>query len=330
MSSTKKVSAYAYGFWLKRYNMPFKESIASTLPLVDEYHIVTDNRFNDGTLEDLRELADQDDKVKIHEECLDLDDPGVDGKTKALARSYCKGDLCLQMDLDEVIYKKDYDAFRTMFATMPEDVPILGTGVINWHEGMLKYSAAGWVKERVSWNDSGITHGIPVDLRVDRGDGYDYAEPESTDGAGYIDAEGRGLGAKWYQCKWKKFPRDFLNPESIWLGHYSWYFIRRKWQMNHTWDYFWLNLFGKIRGLREYQLSRDGEPVDFWRPRSLPRLEDCQEALKHEMADWTVKPVPSFIYHPSIMQEWIKSIPLYEPGRMWRMMRGFRHGRIRR
>ncbi len=327
----KTVSAYSYGVWCKRYNLPFLESIRSTLPLVREYHIVTDRRFDDGTLETLQREAERSEgKLIIHEESMDLDDPGVDGKTKALGRSYCKGDLCLQMDLDEIIYQNDYVAFMGMFEKFPEDVPILGTGVINWHEGMLKYSAAGWVKERVSWNDPGITHGIPYGLRRDRGDGYFYAEPESTDGAGYIDAQGRGLGAKWYQCNWKKFPRDFLNPESIWIGHYSWFFVRRKWQMNHTWDYFWMNLFGTIKGLREYSINRDGEPVDFWRPRALPPLEGCLEALENEMKDRTVKPVPDFIYHPDGMSDWLQSIELYDPGKLWRLKRGIWHGRIKR
>lgn len=331
MKAKKKVSAYSYGFWLKRYNIPFVESIESTLPLVHEYHIVTDRRFSDGSLEALQDLAARHDKIVVHEETLDLDDPGVDGKTKALARSYCKGDLCLQMDLDEVLYIDSYNAFSKMFAEFPEDVPVLGTGVINWHEGMLKYSAAGWVKERVSWNDSSITHGIPIDLlEGDRGDGYYYAKMEKTDGAGYIDAQGRGLGAAWYQCKWKKFPRDFLNPESIWVGHYSWYFIRRKWQMNHTWDYMWMNLFGIINGLKEYKLNRDGEPVDFWRPRALPQIEDCLEALQNEMKDKAVKPVPDFIKHPQVMKEWIKSIPLYDPGRLWKFKRSIKQGKIKR
>ena len=228
--------------------MPFMEMIQSVLPVADEVHIVTDKRFNDGTIEKLQTIDN--DKVKIHVETIDLDNPAVDGATKQIAREKCTAPILMQMDSDEVARPEDINKINYLKENWPTQYDVIGTGVINWFNGNhIKLSSAGSAKERFTRSAGDIYHGIPTHLRIAvAGTQYYYAQPESTDGAGLIDNTGNPFVPQLILAE-NNIIKDAANPNSIWLHHYSWYSLPRKWEMKQTWHYFWGLLFGKIKTL---------------------------------------------------------------------------------
>ncbi len=310
------LGAYGYLLWGNLYNIPFKESIGSLMPVVDEFVVLTDLRFNDGAAISLSELAVQYPKLNVVTRELDLNNPGVDGISKAIARSHCESDILISVDFDEVFREQDLSRIREVADEWSGKDKVVGTGVINWFNGdHFKMGSAGWIKERFSANTSHVAHGIPVGKRIHRGR-YFYAK-EGTDGAGYISLPAcTPLSADKFLCNVDKFPRDCKNKESIWVHHYSWYSLVRKWRMKPTWHYFWGMLYGKYENLDSYILDIDGQPVDFWQPeKSWKPLEDYIPGIKDEMQDKTIRRNRN-IDHPAIMKQWIDRQIVYYPPRL--------------
>lgn len=308
----RTIGAYSYIIRGVEYDIPFREMIVSVLPVVDEFVIVSDPRFKDGTIQAIKDLKS--DKVRLVEEELDLNNPGIDGATKAYARSLCKSDFLIQMDSDEVLRKEDLKKFRKLVDNWNiHDFSIIGTGVINWFNGNhFKMSSAGWFKERLSKNVPYITHGIPIRSRVHRGQYY-YAK-QDTDGAGYIDSNGSSLEASVIAIKdSRNILHDIVwSRYSIWINHYSWYSLPRKWQMKPTWHYFWGVLHGKYKDLDDYKINPDGDPVDFWAVSHVKPLSSYIDAIISEMREPTIIK-PMFIKHPKIMKNWLKRQLIYKP-----------------
>ena len=314
------ISGYGYILNGVKFDMPFMEMINSVLPAVDEFIIVTDPRFNDGTIEKLNSIKNNKLKITIKE--IDLDNPGVDGATKAYARSLCHGDYLLQMDADEVFRKQDLDKIIKITKNWKPEWSIIGTGVINWFNGNhFKLNSAGWTKERLSINKPDITHGIPIRSRIMRGDKY-YAK-EDTDGAGYISSgNGNGIESDYILADKNNIVNDIKhNKNSVWIHHYSWYNIPRKWSMKPVWHYFWGVLYGKYRNLNDYKIDRDGNPADFWSDVDLRELRFYVDYIRHEMMENSIIKVKG-IRHPSIMNDWLKRQMVYYP-KTWRFGREF-------
>jgi len=305
------ISAYSYVIRGVEYDIPFRESIVSVLPVVDEFVIVSDPRFKDGTIQAIKDLHS--DKIRLVEQELDFSDPGIDGHTKAYARSLCKSKYLLQMDSDEVLRPKDLGKIRKLVDNWKNSL-IVSTGVINWFNGNhFKMGSAGWTKERISVNSSDITHGIPVRSRIQRGSVY-YAKSDS-DGAGYIDSNGRPLSADYTIADRIHPIKDIAwGKDSIWIHHYSWYSLPRKWQMKPTWQFFWGLLYGKYKSLDDYTASPDGEDVDFWETSRCRDLQSYIVPITNEMREPTIiKPI--FIGHPKIMKDWLKRQLVYNPSK---------------
>lgn len=325
-----KISAYSYVLWGNRYRIPYREMIKSVLPAVDEFVIVTDPRFADGTLEDLIDMHNKIDcKIKVYHVRLDLDDPGIDGKTKALARSKCRYEVCLQVDADEIVREQDLNKFQLIAKEVFKNNIIVGTGVVNWFNGdNLKWSAAGWTKERFSPNSDRITHGIPYNKRilVERdppGSGcYFGAIENESDGAGYIDRQGKGVCSSRILCDLKHFKRDYQSKDSFYIHHYSWYDLPRKWSMNTTWRYFWGLLYGKYQNLDDYELKTGS---DFWCPSVIGDPKQYIPNIVKEMKqDRSIKAAPKYIKHPEIMQDWLDNSMVYVPRMVTRgIFRGY-------
>ena len=124
------LGAYGYLLWGNMFDIPYRESILSVLPIVDEFTIVTDRRFNDGTIESLKLLTNEYNKIKLIIAEIDLANPGVDGATKALARRHCNSDILLQIDLDEVLREQDYLKISKLVENWNLHDRIIGTGVV--------------------------------------------------------------------------------------------------------------------------------------------------------------------------------------------------------
>jgi len=314
----KTIGAYGYVLRGVDFDLPFVESIKSCLPVVDEFHVVTDPRFKDGTYE---ALSDIDGKVKVHLIELDLNNPAIDGATKALARSKCQSDILLQMDADEIIRPEDYPKIKMLKDSWPARTNIIAAGVINWFNGPhFKMSSAGWTKERFSLNNGDITHGIPIQSRIERqntnpatGAKYYGSKPGMSDGAGYITVNGgHSIQADNFLCNPDNIIQDIKSRDSIYVHHYSWYSIPRKWEMKLIWHYFWGLLYGTYESLDDYKINLDGDLVDFWGPVQHKPGWQLKNPIMDEMKEESIIRVNN-IEHPPLMKEWLLRQRIYAP-----------------
>ncbi len=106
------------GFTLVRngvlFDYPFRESIRSLLPLVDEL-IVNVGKGDDDTLGEVRKLQSEPygNKIQIFESHWPLDDPEkkksglILSEQTNLALERCRGDWCIYLQADEVLHEDD-------------------------------------------------------------------------------------------------------------------------------------------------------------------------------------------------------------------------------
>ncbi len=319
----KTIGVYSYVLRGVDFDLPFVESIRSCLPIADEIHVVTDPRFKDGTFEALSNI---DGKVNVHAVELDFNNPAIDGATKALARSKCQSDILMQIDADEVLRVEDYPKIKALKDNWPQRTNIIAAGVINWFNGPhFKLSSAGWTKERFSLNDPNITHGIPVQHRIQRKninpatkEPYIGAKPGTSDGAGYMTVNGgHSIQADNFLCSPDDILKDIKSKDSVYLHHYSWYSIPRKWEMKLIWHYMWGLLYGTYESLDDYTINLDNDLVDFWGPVQHKPGWQLKQPILDEMQEKSIVRVKG-IEHPTIMKEWIARQRVYAPGIWWR------------
>ena len=107
-----KVSGFTFVRNGIKFDYPFRESILSLLPLVDEM-IVNVPESDDDTLKAVKDIGDP--KVKIFETKWGGDIP-TGGKILShhtnLALQKCTGDWCFYIQADEIISELDYDKIR--------------------------------------------------------------------------------------------------------------------------------------------------------------------------------------------------------------------------
>jgi len=322
------LGVYSYIIRGVDYDLPFVEMIKSVLPIADEVCILTHKTnekyggkdFNDGTLDILKSMESAESNLHIYAEEFDFNNPAIDGLSKAISRSKCKSKILMQIDSDEVLREQDYPKIESLKSNWKSNYGIITCGVINWFNGdYINLAAAGWAKERFSPNDGRITHGIPTELRVPESNGKYYrTNPGVTDGAGYIDSEGNRMEGNTFMCDPNNLPEDIHNPNSIYLHHYSWYSLPRKWAMKQTWHYFWGRLQGKYSSLEDYRIDLDGNRVNFWgAPKKSPPHSYIQ-AITDEVKRKGKKLVKAKnIDHPEIMREWVDRQIVYIPGRIF-------------
>jgi hypothetical protein len=321
-----RIGGYLYLIRGEEYQFPYVECIKSILPFCDEVYVLTDERFKDSKVV-IEKLGKISQKVHVCVEELDLNDPGVDGKTKAKIRNIASEnnfDWLYQTDADEVFREKDISKITRWVNNTGGD--IVSCGVINWFNGNHIKLSSPFTKERFSRNVDYITHGIPVKYRIQRDDFF-YIDPLSpTDGAGYIDLGGNPLAGDSFSFHDKDniivsqrgkdciaHPEFYVSIENdIWIHHYSWYNIPRRWQRENTWNYFWGILRGKYHNLEEYQNS-DGKAIDFWKLASMRSPESYYEPIKKEMEDKAIYSL-DWIKHPEVMQNWLNDQASYIHG----------------
>ena len=183
-----KLSGYTTTKDCVSQNYPWKQTIQSLLGFCDEV-VVVDGGSKDGTWEEIQELANQNDKMVIHQEVRDWNHERFavfDGLQKALARSLCTGNFCWQMDSDEVVHEDDYDKVRSICENFPNNMDLVAMPVIEFWGGREKVRADifPW-KWRLSRNKPYITHGITANLRKFDETGHVFSAPGS-DGCDYI------------------------------------------------------------------------------------------------------------------------------------------------
>ena len=188
MNYNLKLSGYTTTKDCIDQNYPWKECITSLLGFCDEV-VVVDGGSKDGTWEELQELANQNEKMVIHQEVRDWQHERFavfDGLQKALARSLCTGNFCWQQDCDEVVHENDYDKVRNICQNFPDTMDLIALPVVEFWGGKEKVRADiyPW-KWRLSRNRPHITHGIPANLRRFDEGGHVYSL-QGSDGCDYI------------------------------------------------------------------------------------------------------------------------------------------------
>ena len=159
---------------------PFVECITSMLGFCDEV-VVVDGGSTDGTWEKLKSLSVEEKRLVIHQQPRDWSHKRFavfDGAQKALARSLCTGDMCWQMDSDEIVHENDYKRITELARFMPRGIQMLSLPIVEYwgsHDKVrVDVNVSKW---RLSWNIPTITHGIPAGMRRFDEDGQLYSAP---------------------------------------------------------------------------------------------------------------------------------------------------------
>jgi len=190
-----KISGYLHVRNPVEMDYPFEASIRSLFAFCDEIVVCDTSDKEDGTeniLKALRADFEGIDKwgnvfTVVRPKNIDWGAPNhgiYDGMCKAIARDACTGDFCFQIDADEVV-DATREQMEQMCARLDGDVLLLDLPVVEYwgSQGKVRIDVNPW-KWRLSKNHDNITHGIPVQGRVEH-DGLLYARP-GTDGCDYI------------------------------------------------------------------------------------------------------------------------------------------------
>ena len=251
-----------------RMDYPWIACVKSMLGFCHEV-IVVDGGSDDGTWEDLQELATfyEDGRLKVYQHAVDESSPSFayesDGKLKATARSYCTSEFCWQMDADEVVHEEDFPKVAQLLRAFPVHCNIVSLPVIEYwgSEKKVRMDVNPW-KWRLSRNLPHITQGIPADLRKYDDDGNMYAG-FGTDSCDYIHSETgerlRHIGFYNDQAHQARMNGLAGNEEAIavyedWFNraieglpgvhHYSWLNIPKKIrQYKLHWGKFWKSMY---------------------------------------------------------------------------------------
>ena len=176
-----RLSAYLYTFNVDHY--PVEACVRSCLGFADEV-VVVDFGSWDRTREILDRLS-RDPKVKIYEARWDYEEPGMDGKAKAIARSHCEGEWAFQIDADEVVPEKYWSRIRDAVCFMEEKgLTVADIGTVNFFLDLNRvcyHPDAGLFKTRLSRQPL-YTHGIPIELRRLNPKGRVYCGAPTSDG----------------------------------------------------------------------------------------------------------------------------------------------------
>jgi len=329
------ISGYTTTYNCVNQNYPFIESVTSMLNCLDEV-IVVDGGSTDGTLEKLQQLSNENNKLKVVSNPRDWSDSRsavFDGDQKAVARRYCTGDLCWQMDVDEIIHENDYQKIRELVKHVHKSNQVIALPVIEfWGANKkVRIDINPW-KWRLSRNYPHITHGIPAQLRRYDKEGKLYSA-QGTDGCDYIHADTCELipfvnfhtqetetmrqNAAFSEEFRMKYVDWFTQVTNSLPGvyHYSWYDLERKIKTyKHFWSRHWQSLFD----IKQEDTAQNNMFFDKpWAEVTDKDIKELAEKLEKEMCGWIFHrkinwktPTPDVkikeLTHPSVMSNWIK------------------------
>jgi hypothetical protein len=326
------IAAYAYCNRGTQYDMPYLASVQSFVdlcaPTGGQTVLLTDPVFEDGTLGQLRALADKNPRLQIVEHPWDLSEPGADGIEKATARKIAAetgADVLVPFDVDEVVHESSLKRLRELADEMVgRSWRVVSCGTIPWRNGPHVKLSDVLYKPRLTLNDEFITHGIPESCRFIRPDGK-VCGNEHTDGAGLLDIRTQeGIEGNHSACEphnvrhdsqveldtdRARYAASLVNKQHVHIHHYSWFDIPRKWAMDQTWWYLWHHLRGDYpNGLLDYRTFKDDdEPVEFMAMVDARRATSAYEsAIIDEMSEPEVVRL-DWLSHPKHVQSWCDS-----------------------
>jgi hypothetical protein len=311
------ISGYTTIFRGEEFQFPYKESIKSLLGCCDEVVVLVtlkDGIDVDGTLSNLEVMHGHDDRIKIHTQNWDKDDPFQDGKNKTIARSFCTGTHLIQADADEILHPKDFEFFTKVPELYP-DATLISVGCLDFFNTRNQIIVDGVdnYKPRISKNLPWLSHGVPAEF-VERNPRTEKSICPSmkSDGAGYINIEtGEAVNPDIYLIDHKiaEFRKLAVNNHQIYLNdyvdiieqtfnqlpyvfHYSCIDVKRKVKLQlRMWESMW-NLFaGNIDEFNEL------EDVEYRlvREKIMHRLNNCVSAYID-------------VQHPDMAEEYLSRI----------------------
>jgi glycosyltransferase involved in cell wall biosynthesis len=302
------ISAYGYTWNCKRARLPFKESILSMLPIMDEV-VIVDGYSDDDTYEILKEIPN----IKLYSKRYDKDEPRIDILMKMAALEKCKTDLVWCLDLDEVIHEKDVDEWLELieyFNNSSKDLLVMPM-IDFWGRDrlQLRHKIQG-----VYRNNGKIIQGVIKDERwvnsitgricSRASHGGEFINPNTLE---YLTPT---MNIEWHPDEYflaeyerekrenyEQRVNEYCRNHAV-IYHYSWYhpmrkFIQRCFVQNPQDNL----LFGRIN----YWSER-------WEPYggSIPTIEQLLGNMKAQMEDIMDVTIEHAIEHPAVMQEWLR------------------------
>lgn len=261
-----KISGYVTTRNCVSMDYPFEATIRSLLDFCDEVVVGDSSDAQDGTLDILQNLMDEDERVQVYHVDIPWDAPNYgiyDGQMKAFAREQCTGDYLWQMDCDEVCPTGMRPKIEEVIRKAGPETSLIALPVIEYwgSQEKIRVDVNPW-KWRLSKNDPNITHGIPVNLRWEK-DGLMFAR-HGTDGCDYIwkdsgevvpcatfmtpevetvrrqavqDVQAANMYRFWLQAATEQLPTVY---------HFSWWSIAAKIRKyKYFWNDSWLTLYGE-------------------------------------------------------------------------------------
>ncbi|MFA6049679.1 MAG: glycosyltransferase [Candidatus Paceibacterota bacterium] len=261
-----KLSGYITTRNCVQMDYPFEATIRSLLDFCDEVVVGDSSDPEEGTLDILQKLMDEDDRVQVYHVEVPWDAPNYgiyDGQMKAYAREQCTGDYLWQMDCDEVCPADTRTKIEELLEKVGPKASLIALPVVEYwgSKEKIRVDVNPW-KWRLSKNDPNITHGIPAQLRWEK-DGLLYAR-HGTDGCDYIYADTgeivpcvHFMRPEVEDVRRKASTEDeAANMYRFWLQtvieqlptvyHFSWWSIAAKIRKyKHFWNNSWLTLYGE-------------------------------------------------------------------------------------
>jgi len=275
-SSHKKFSAYMYIFRGNDYNLPYIEALESVL-WCDEVRVATDIRFQDETIDRLREFALENKNVVLYEKEFDFDAINPHGKIKQELRNSCLGDWLIELDADEYFAQSQVEKVKDLCLHTIPSINVIAVKQLNFFNG-------NWINLEHPIYRPLITRNLKQ-IRHD----LDIINIHGRWGAAYITDKGAKLSASY------QYDEDVIY-------HYGWYSLPRKWEMRQTLHYFDGKIQEKYTDLESYTHNLDNEEVDFWDlPWTLP-IEHYIGAIYSEMHNAKLKRFKGI--HPPEMLKW--------------------------
>jgi glycosyltransferase involved in cell wall biosynthesis len=312
------ISGYTTTLDCIKHRYPFEESIRSMIGFCDEV-VIVDGGSTDGTWEVLQNWAQNEKKLKIVQNKRDWSHKRFavfDGDQKAVARSYCTGDFCWQMDADEVLPAADWEKVRNICKNFPKNTNLICLPVVEYwgSKEKVRMDITPW-KWRLSRNLPHITHGIPASLRRVDENGDTFAQ-QGTDGCDYINSKtGEHISAANFYTEEAHrariaalnghvearhaFQEWFKNAISVLPSprHFSWFDIERK---IRTYRDYWQKHWESLYDIKQEDTPENNMFFDkSWKDVSDDEITNLSSRLSREMGGW--------IFHRKI--DWNQKTP---------------------